>query len=1021
MKTKFNGILTLLLAFVVQLTFAQEKTISGTVVDETNMPLPGATVVIKGTTTGTSTDFDGKYSISANTGDVLTFSYVGYSEQDATVGAETTIDIALALDNSLEEVVITALGVVRKQEDITYANEVVKSEELTKAANANAIESLTGKVSGLQINTTGTGVNPNKDIILRGFASVTGDNNALIVIDDVISTSATFNNLDPNVIDSVNVLKGPVGAALYGAEAGNGVIIVTTKKGSKDGKLSVDIKSTLSYTEISFLPQRQDRFGQGYQGDWDWTEQTSWGPEYDGSTQVTGIPYPTSSDWRYGVYNHREDHIKDFFTTGIEDQNTVSLSAGDKDGYVNVTGNRVNTEGITPGDERIKNFFSLNAGKKIGKFSVKGIARYTTVKTDVANGNSYSDLSQSASNIDINSFSSGNNRDHWTLYADSPYWNLKNRRTSGNTNRFEGVIDLGYEINNNINVILRSSINETSGSSTGYVNEFTETDSFIIGLSDTNITSAYASNSNSFRKMYTDLLTNFNYDLSDNFSFTGLLGYNQQETRSNSKDITGSGFTIPGFYHVGNLELVDDPTEATSKTRTQSVMGSAEFGYKNFATLLLTGRNDWFSKLSKDERSIFYPSVSFSFVPTKAFPSLKSKVLNKAKLYGGWTSVANTSSVGAYSINERAFGPTGFPFTNGTNPSGNSFIAVSSLTDANIVPEVVTTVEFGGNFDFWKVNGTSRLNLDVAYSNQTNSDQIFSITPSSASGLVGATVNVGQTTTDAFELDLSFTPIKTDNFEWRGRIGYSTYETIVDEVTDLSNSVTIRSTGTAGIVAQVGEAWPSIQGTTYTRDDQGRVVLDANGNPIVSSELSILGKVTPDYTINFNTSVSYKSLTLGATLDYRTGHSFYSGIANNYAFTGSSVESAINGREAFLFPNSTIQGSGTTNTSVLTAGPDYAAYQTYFTSNYASIDENFVLDATAVKLRELSLSYDFNKKVLDALGLSKLSAGIAGRNLYTWLPKENRQYNDPEIGTGLSGYSTTPPTRSYAFSVNLSF
>jgi len=1021
MKTKFNGILTLLLAFVVQLTFAQEKTISGTVVDETNMPLPGATVVIKGTTTGTSTDFDGKYTINANTGDVLTFSYVGYSEQDATIAASNTIDIALALDNSLEEVVVTALGVRRKQEDITYANEVVKADEITKAANANAIEALAGKVSGLQINTTGTGVNPNKDIILRGYASVTGGNNALVVIDDVVSTTNTFNNLDPNVIESVNVLKGPVGAALYGPDGGNGVIIVTTKKGAKGGKFTVDIKSALSYTEISFLPQRQDRFGQGYQGDWDWTEQTSWGPEYDGSTQVSGIPYPTSSDWRYNTYQHREDHIEDFFTTGVEDQNTVTLSAGDMEGYANFTANKVNTNGVTPNDKRTKNFFSFNGGKKVGKFSIKGIARYTSIKSNVANGNSYSDLSQSASNIDINSFSSGDARDHWTLYATSPYWNLKNRRSLANSNRFEGVLDLGYALNDNINVILRSSVNETSGNNYGYVNEFTETDPFINALADINIASAYASGSNSWRKMYTDLLTNFNYDLTENISFTGLLGYNQSETRSTAKNISGSVFTIPGFYHASNLENLDDPTETSSKFRTQAIVGSAEFGYKNYATILLTARNEWFSVISKAERSILYPSVSGSFVPTNAFPSLKGKILNKAKIYGGWTSVANVGGIGAYSINERAFGPTGFPFTNGANPAGNSFIAVSTLTDKNITPEVVETIEIGGNFDFLKVNGSSRLNLDVAYSSQTNTDQILSTVPSSTSGLVGATVNVGSTSTKAFEVDLGFTAVKTDNFEWKGRVGYSTYETIVDEVTDLSNSVTIRSSGTAGIVAQVGEAWPSIQGTTYTRDDAGRIVLDANGNPIQSNDLSILGKVAPDYTLNFNTSLKYKNVTLGATLDYRTGHSFYSGIASNYAFTGSSVESAVNGREAFLFPNSTIEGSGVTNTSVLTGGTSYADFQTYFTSNYASFDENFVLDATAVKLRELSLSYEFGTKAISQIGISRLSVGIAGRNLYTWLPKENRQYNDPEIGTGLSGYSTTPPTRSYAFSVNLSF
>jgi hypothetical protein len=236
--------------------------------------------------------------------------------------------------------------------------------------------------------------------------------------------------------------------------------------------------------------------------------------------------------------------------------------------------------------------------------------------------------------------------------------------------------------------------------------------------------------------------------------------------------------------------------------------------------------------------------------------------------------------------------------------------------------------------------------------------------------------------------------------------------------------VSVRTNGagsTVGIVAQEGEVYPSLSGTTYTRDESGRVVVDADGNPVISSDVSILGKTTPDYILNFNTSVKYKGFTLGATLDYRTGHVFYSNIANNFAFIGASVESAVNGREPFIFPNSTVQGTGTANTSVFTGGNSAASFQNYFADIYRSVDENFVIDATALKIREIALSYDFKPTHLKSIGLTKLEIALAGRNLYTFLPRSNRQYNDPEFGSGISNYSVTPPTRSFAISINAAF
>jgi len=1023
MKTKFNGILTLLLAFVVQLTFAQEKTISGTVVDETNLPLPGATVVIKGTTTGAATDIDGKYSISANKGDVLSFSYAGYLSQEATIAESNTIDIALEPD-SLEEVVITALGIKRKVDAVTSSNQVVKAETLTQANNPDVVQGLAGKVSGLQINTTSTGLTPNTDIILRGTSSISGGNNALIVIDNVISTSGTLSSLDPNSIESVNVMKGASGAALYGSQGGNGVIIVTTKQGTKDGsKFTIDLNSSTTFEEVAFLPQRQDRFGQGWEGELDWTDQGAWGPEFDGSTQVVGMPYPGITDWRFGAYEHIEDNIKPFFDTGVTYQNSVSLASGDKDGYINLSANKQDVEGLVPGNTYHKEFFNLNASKKAGKFQVGGVVRYITDKTDRAANGTYQRLSQGATNIRVQDYSSGDNRDNWTLYATSPYWSLKNQRAVTESNRAEVQGNIQYFLNDNIDIVLRSSANIYESNTLSHNNGFV--DSEVILGTDRTILSRFDKSKFSSRRLYSDLLVNFDYDLTDDLNLKTTVGGNLGEISFDDLRLGGQDLTIPGIYSIDNISgEPDNKFQNEGLERTAAVYAAPSLDYKNYLFLNLTGRYEWTSTLSEDNRGFFYYSGGLSFVPTKAFPSIKGKAIQKLKLSASYTTTGNANGVSAYDINRRAVQAGGFPY-NGLN----SFIQSTNATDADLVNEFVYTSEFNINADLLKINNKSRISLDFAYYIQNNQDQILGTSPSYASGLTNATINVGETETKGFEIDLGLTPVKTDNIEWNLNVGYSTAETMVKKVTDTSDEVLTRfyqsgsgaQVGTVGVYAIEGEEYPIIKGTAYTRDDAGRIVLDANGNPIRSSDLSIIGKLNPDYILNFGTNLTYKNFKLNAVLDYRTGHSFFSNVASNLNEIGGTVESAQNGRNSFLFPNSTVQGSNVTNTNVLTGGATAADFQSYVQSNYGYFDENFVLDATAVKLRELSLTYNVSSKLLEKTFINKLEVGVSGRNLYTWLPRENRGYNDPELGTGLGNYGQTPPTRSYTVSLNLAF
>ena len=1018
MRKKNYGFLTLFIALIVQISFAQEKTISGTVTDS-NGRLPGVNIIVKGTSNGTETDFDGNYSIKANVGDVLVFSFVSMKTVEKTVSTTNKIDVLMVEDeNLLQEVVVTAIGIKRKPDEITTANQVVKADELNQAANPDAVQALAGKVSGLQINTTSNGLNPNSTITLRGPRSISGNNSALVVIDNIISTQGILSSLDPNIIESINVMKGPNGAALYGERGGSGVIIVTTKKGTKSSnKLTIDFKSSATLEEIAYLPETQDRFGQGWAGTLDWTDQGSWGPQYDGTLAVTGTPDQNTGQWRVSRYEHIEDNILPFFETGTNFQNSISLSGGNLDnGFINFSYLRQDIGGVIPDDKRAKNNFSLTTGKKFGKLTAQLIARFTDENTNRANGNLYNRLSNTPGNIRVENFNSGDNNDHWTLFDTSPYWTLQNDRVLGKSTTIDLSADLQYQINDNISAVLRSSFRETNTDTETTRNKYVDTKNYVGG--DKNIRSRYFINEGKTRFIYTDFITNFDYMLTDDISFKANIGLNATDSQTSNLNVGGNDLRLDNFFHISNISGVIQADQFKSRLRTAAVFGNFDFGYKDYLFLNLTARNEWNSVLYNKGRSIndasfFYNSIGVSFIPTKAIEGLKSDFLHKAKISASYVRTGNAAALAAHALPNTAPQAPGYPYFLNNN---NSFILERVNVDRDIKNEFVTSFEGNVNLEFLNKRGP-RVTLDASYSFGRNTDQLLNITTSAATGNFSTLTNIGETKTNSLEVDLGFTPIKTENFEFKGNIGYSTYKTTVEKVTDDSNVVNL----TNGLAAVEGEEFPVIRGTKYTRDDQGRVVLDSNGNPVTSSELKVLGKTTPDYILNFGASFRYKSLSISAVADYRTGHVFYSNIRRQLSYQGRTIESTANNRLPFLFPNSTIQGTGTDNTTVLTTEDSAKGAMDYFQTNYDKFDENFITDATAFKLREVAINYDLPEKFVSSLGLSRFSVGASGRNLWTSLGDDNKDYNDPEFGNGIGNYSFTPPTRFYTFSLNVAF
>ena len=1040
MRTKFSGFLTLLLAFVVQISFAQEKTVTGTITDNEGLPLPGVNVLVQGTSTGTQSDFDGNYSIEIAEGETLVFSYVGFETQEILIGPANTYDVSMTAGEELEKVVITALGIKRKQDEITTANEVVDSETLIKANNPDVVQGLAGKVTGLTIKTTGNGVSGEKSVVLRGYRSVTGSNQALVVIDGAISTMSFLNTLDPNSIESFNVIKGANGAALYGSQGSNGVIMVTTKRGTKDGKMKVSVRSTLDFESVDYVPERQTRYGQG----WDLGdgfenivyENGGWGPEFDGQMVPVGLPQEDGSYIMAPYSTRGADHIKDFFKTGITQQNSVNISSGNDEGYVYFGAQNQQTEFVIENDKLQKSAFTFKGGKTLGKWQVNGSASYTYNATEEhyigngANTSLYADLLQTPSNVPVEAFANSGNEGHWNGYYLNPYWLRDNKRREVDANRFNVQADLQYDVNDNINIVLRTNGLFTFQDVLQYNNGYSEPQSVIdITGFDRSEAATFSYGMSKFQRYYTDLISNYDYVLSDDFTLKANVGANLQYTKNSSVAVAGTGLTVPGIYSSGNL--VGDFTGGGSTGDSRSTFtrvglyGQVDLGFKDYLFLNVTGRNDWSSVLDDTNNSFFYPSVGMSFIPTEAFSNLKGDVLNYAKVMASYVRVGNDGGINPYAINNPLAQAPGFPY----EQSGNSFITPNGYTNSLIKPEFTTSLEAGVNLGFFK----DRLTFDATYYSFNTTDLITNISTSNAAGISSLRTNIGEMEGWGTEINLGVKPIKTEDFGWNLNLGFTkNYSELVKLTDQLSETSLGGYTGFAEVFAVEGEQFPTLKGTGFARDDQGRVIIDpTTGNPQQSSELVTFGNVTPDYIVNLNTSFRYKGFTLSATMDYRTGHVFFSNTHSNLIWSGHLNESAQGGRGGFIYPNSAVEttpGSGeyVANTNVMSGGTTAGSYINFW-NNMRNIGENSVLDATAFKLRELSLRYDVNPELLEKTFLTSVSVNAVARNLFTVLPEENKGYADPEANfsagntQGVSNAGQYPPTRSIGMGVNLTF
>ncbi|WP_263602279.1 MULTISPECIES: SusC/RagA family TonB-linked outer membrane protein [unclassified Chryseobacterium] len=984
---------------------------------------------------------------------VLTSSFAMLSAQDS-----------LKTQDIREVVVTGALGLKKRQDAITSTNQVVNNAEITQANNPNAVQSLAGKVSGLQINTTNNSVNSSTRVVLRGPRSISGNNQALVVIDGVISTLDILQNIPPEIIDNMNIIKGMQGAALYGERGSNGVIVVTTKRGTKSEKLQFNLTSSIDFSSVFKLPIRQKIYGQGYPGDTfdttdyggaNWTpyENTNWGPSYStvlgGQSLLVGMPQADNS-WFRETFDYKKDGISNFFKTGVLIQNGLSVTAGGSDSYVFLSVNRAENDFVVDRDNLKRNNFIFKAGKQLGKFRIDGNVNYLDRRISNTNSSLYGQLLQTPTNVDIRQFRYSLPDASYSIYTVNPYWTIDNDRSDIKDRTFTGLINLEYKLNDHISftysgtAVSGSSVEESHLNAFAFDRVYDGTNTPIDGTSpvdyglDPIVSNYYKTVASSFR-YYGDLMANFDYRLTDDLGLKFNVGHNIQDASSSTAQVGGENLKIPGWYHINNVLQPDqfyNLNNNETRQRSFAWFANLDLDYKDFLFFNSTFRYEKSSLTSVNPVTVEgvqlpfsnkgYPYYSFgaSFVPTKAFASIKGDVLNYAKVSLNYSRVGNSSTISLYGLDRVGAFPVGYPFG-----SLSSYLPTTTIFAQDIEPEFYYSKEASLQLGFFR----DRITVDASVFRNDNKNFITTITTSSASGITNFQDNIGNSRNQGYEIDLGFTPFKTKDFEWKVRGSYSTYDTEILSLADGADEVALYNSTTTnvGIFAVKGENFPVIKGTRYQRDPNGNIIVNANGNPLSTTNFEVLGKVNPDYILGFNTSFKFKGITLSATADYRTGNSFVSLAKTSLGTTGSLEKTADFDRsQGYVIPNSVqlVNGQYVANTTPVGNDPSYFGVMNYFTTAaYTSVGEEFVVDGTALKVREIALSYDLPKSILRNTFVNSLTIGVYARNPFFIYAKDNRNFNDPETANttgnaaGIAVTGQYPSMRTFGFNFNVTF
>ena len=1065
MKFLHTIVLLSVLLLVQQAGYGQDTKITGVVTFKADAQrVPGAVVTVKGSSKGTQTDADGKYSISAKANDTLHFSYIGYTGVDIAVNDTRVINVALESSESrLQEVVVTALGISREKRSLGYAVQELKSRDITEARETNLVNALSGKIAGVNI-TNSQGDLGSSRIVIRGETSIAGNNQPLFVLDGIpidnsqlgvgIATARDFPNaisdLNPDDIESVSVLKGPNAAALYGSRAANGVLVLKTKTGRGAKGLGITVNSSATMQTLLTLPKYQNAYGQGSGGQFDYVDgkgggindgvDESWGPALDGRLIRQFFSNGQPAPWVA-----HPDNVRDFYETGYTLNNGLSVAGtNDKLDY-RFSYNNTKQTGLLPNTGITRNTFTFNSTYRIApKLTLSTYGSYIRGNADNLPGvdgrraNSVTlQFIWFGRQVDtklLRNYKDANGNDYnWNhSYYSNPYWIQYENTVAQNRNRFFGNARLSYQVLDWLTANLRVG--------TDYYNDRRKY-KVAYGSNGTPYGS-YTEDAYAVTETNSEFTLNANKKLSSDFNLDVLAGGNVRTNQLENNYQQAPRLAVKDVYTLNNSRDPVISTNYFSKLRVYSLFSSAQLGFRDYAFLNLTARNDWSSTLPKGNNSYFYPSVNASLVLSEAL-HIQSNVLSLLKIRGGWAQVGKDTDpyqlINTYPFNQ--------PFDN------NPLLTVSDkfLKD-DLKPEITTATEVGAEIGLFK----DRARLDVTYYNSNSSNQILLADVSPTTGYLKKLLNAGKINNHGIEVTLGLTPVSTaSGFRWDVNVNYSRN---VSKVVELDkdgflNDYVLGSSGNIQVLASKGQRYGALFGKAFLRNDQGQIVVNADGSPAIDPNKKILGYYTPKWIGSINNVLSYKGVSISFLIDTKQGGSIWSGTNYTGIYTGVLAES-LPGRDAehgglpYYYPGNDKKATpvqladhntgapggatvyhdgmifnGTTadgkkNTTILPA-------QSYYKAVYnSSLNESSVYDASFIKLREVRIGYTFPHEWLRGLRFQDLNITLTGRNL--WIIDKKVPNIDPETafntgnGQGLETLQI-PTARSFGINLRASF
>lgn len=1059
---------------------AQVTTVRGIVTtEEDGEPVIGASVIVKGTSLGTVTDVNGRFELSGlpPSATRLLISYISLMAKEVAIAPQ--VSVTLKSDTHLlDEVVVTALGISREKKALGYTAQEVKQNALVQGKDNNLLNSLSGKIAGVRITNTQGDVGSSR-IVIRGETSIAGENQPLFIVDGIPVDNSQLNarssgrdfknaiaDLNPEDIKTLTVLKGPNAAALYGARAAHGAIVITTKGGDKRQKgIGITLHSSTQVSFVATLPEFQNLFGQGAGGRFSYVDgkgagvndgvDESWGPRLDIGLLIPQFDSPLDADGNRVAtpWVSHPNNVRDYFRMGISTNNGISIARGDDKYQFRVGYNYEKQVSIVPDAGTNKTNISLNTDYHLAKWIVVGAtANYIVYTASSLPGSATPSGSNVRSNspmlqflwfgrqVDTNSLKADYTRNWNSSYYDNPFWSASYNTQSQERHRLIGDLHAEFRLTDGLNVRFRTS--------TDWYNDRRKSKVKWGSAGAGSPYGSYAEDAYTVKENNTEVLATYIKQLNKNWGIDALLGFNVRNKQYENNYQAAPRLAVADLYTLTNSR---DPLISSNdfyRLRQYGLYGSIQLDYRRWAFLNITGRNDWSSTLPVDNNSYFYPSVTASVLLSEAF-GWRSKAVNYLKIRGGWSQVgadANPYQLATVFTSETAF--------NGNPLQSSSTIGMNP----NLKPEKTSSIEAGFEAAFWD----NRLYLDFTYYKTDSRNQILKLATTAASGYTSQVRNAGHIRNRGYEIQLGAVPIQTSKgFRWNLDLNYGANSSKVVKLDDegLITSYQLYSSGIQ-ILASVGEAYGTLFGTSYVRDANGNVVVDANGLPKISTTNKTLGKFTPDWTGGISNTFSYRSLSLSFLIDASVGGSIFSNTNKTGKYTGV-LANTLSGRDAehgglWYYTDAmgnNVRLSESPSYSVSSDGLYYAQVNGQSTRVYQdgimvegvtesgskneevvsaekyyhriySIAEANVYDASYVKLREVALSYRLPRLWTQKLHLQEASVTLTGRNL--WTIYKSVPNIDPESALttgnaqGVEAYSL-PTTRSFGVNLSVKF